>query len=145
MGVYCATKAAIEVLAETYRYELSSFGVDSVIVEPGAYPTGMVKLSSVRPGDQTRVAEYGPLAERVHRMFGGIVNMVSGPNSSDPQEVADAVSQLIETPLGQRPLRTLVGQDAQGAAVLNNMLVQSQRGLMEGLGLADLMSPASQS
>jgi len=37
MGLYCASKFAMEALAETYRYELASQGIDSVILQPGAY------------------------------------------------------------------------------------------------------------
>jgi len=39
MGLYCASKFAMEALAEVYRYELASQGIDSVILEPGAYAT----------------------------------------------------------------------------------------------------------
>src|SRR5207302_533899 len=34
MGFYCASKFAMEALAETYRYEVASQGIDSVILEP---------------------------------------------------------------------------------------------------------------
>ncbi|MGA2765748.1 MAG: SDR family NAD(P)-dependent oxidoreductase [Spirochaetia bacterium] len=33
-GVYCASKHALGVIAEVYRYELAPFGVDSVLIEP---------------------------------------------------------------------------------------------------------------
>ncbi len=39
MGLYCASKFALEALAEVYRYELASQGIDSVVIEPGAYAT----------------------------------------------------------------------------------------------------------
>jgi NAD(P)-dependent dehydrogenase (short-subunit alcohol dehydrogenase family) len=32
MGMYCASKFAMEALAETYRYELASQGIDSVVI-----------------------------------------------------------------------------------------------------------------
>ncbi len=45
MGLYCASKFAMEALAEVYRYELASQGIDSVVIEPGAYATPiMAKL-----------------------------------------------------------------------------------------------------
>src|SRR6266851_1951372 len=37
MGFYCASKFALEALAEAYRYELAAQGIESVIVEPGPY------------------------------------------------------------------------------------------------------------
>ena len=39
MSLYCASKFAMEALAESYRYELAGQGIDSVVVEPGAYQT----------------------------------------------------------------------------------------------------------
>ena len=38
MGLYCASKFAMEALAETYRYELASQGIDSVILETARTP-----------------------------------------------------------------------------------------------------------
>jgi NAD(P)-dependent dehydrogenase (short-subunit alcohol dehydrogenase family) len=38
-GAYSASKFAVEVLAETWKYELMPLGIDSVIVEPGPHPT----------------------------------------------------------------------------------------------------------
>src|SRR5689334_17697247 len=39
LGVYCATKAAVEALVEAQRDELKALGIDVVAVEPGAFPT----------------------------------------------------------------------------------------------------------
>src|SRR5207248_11750553 len=38
-GFYCASKFALEALAEAYNYELAAQGIESVIVEPGQYDT----------------------------------------------------------------------------------------------------------
>jgi hypothetical protein len=53
--------------------------------------------------------------------------------------VADVVAGLIAMPAGARPLRTLVGRDAQAAMRLNDVAVQAQRTLMEQVGIAHLM------
>ncbi|MCB1006624.1 MAG: SDR family NAD(P)-dependent oxidoreductase, partial [Acidimicrobiales bacterium] len=39
MGTYCASKAGLEALADAYRFELKPLGIDSVIIQPGAFPT----------------------------------------------------------------------------------------------------------
>jgi NAD(P)-dependent dehydrogenase (short-subunit alcohol dehydrogenase family) len=39
VGVYSASKWALEALAETYRYELKLSGVDVSILQPGPFPT----------------------------------------------------------------------------------------------------------
>jgi len=42
-GLYGASKYAVEAISESYRYELSQFGVDVVLVQPSAYPTNIVR------------------------------------------------------------------------------------------------------
>ena len=38
-ATYCASKWALEAIAQSYRAELARFGIDSFVVEPGALPT----------------------------------------------------------------------------------------------------------
>ncbi len=142
MGIYSASKFAVESLAEAYRYELSSLGIDSVIVEPGAFPTSIFAKIG-QPADHSRLAEYGDLAKIPQKMGAGFEEMFSGDTAPDPQAVADAIAKLVATPAGRRPLRTLVGQDAQAATALNQVAEQAQEVLMEMLGLSDLMSMSS--
>lgn len=57
-GPYNASKWALEALAENYRVELSAFGIESCIVEPGAFSTSfMNKL--MKPADNSRDSDYG--------------------------------------------------------------------------------------
>ncbi len=142
MGIYSASKFAVESLAEAYRYELSGLGIDSVIVEPGAFPTSIFAKIG-QPADHSRLVEYGDLAKIPQQMGAGFEEMFSGDTAPDPQEVADAIAKLVATPAGQRPLRTLVGQDAQAATALNQVAEQAQEVLMEMVGLSDLMSMSS--
>jgi NAD(P)-dependent dehydrogenase (short-subunit alcohol dehydrogenase family) len=62
MALYCASKFAMEALAEVYRYELASLGIDSVVIEPGAYATPI--MGKLEEGeDPGRKAEYGEMAQ----------------------------------------------------------------------------------
>jgi short-subunit dehydrogenase len=53
MGLYGATKFAVEAMTESYRYELSQLGVDIVVVQPSAYPTGLYGHLNAGDGDRT--------------------------------------------------------------------------------------------
>ena len=61
-GFYCASKFALEALAESYSYELAAQGIESVIVEPGAYETAVFG-NSVKAADVARTNTYGAAKE----------------------------------------------------------------------------------
>src|SRR5713101_8194417 len=56
-GFYCASKFALEALAEAYSYELAAQGIESVIVEPGQYETPVFG-NTVTGVDQGRTDTY---------------------------------------------------------------------------------------
>jgi NAD(P)-dependent dehydrogenase (short-subunit alcohol dehydrogenase family) len=111
MAAYCASKFALEALADTYRYELRPFGIDSVIVEPGIYKTPIFDRLAA-PADRHRVAAYGQtdFAERVL----GVFQVVSGaPDNPGSTEVAEALVRLIDMNATERPFRTVVSAAIQ--------------------------------
>ncbi len=105
-GIYSASKFALEALADSYRFELAPFGVDSVIVEPGIHRTPILEAFQ-GPDDETRAAEYHPDADftsRVKAVFDAASASSETPGSA---EVAEAFLRLIEMPAGTRPFRTV--------------------------------------
>jgi NAD(P)-dependent dehydrogenase (short-subunit alcohol dehydrogenase family) len=112
MAAYCASKYALEALADAYRYELLPFGVDSILVEPGVYRTG-IHDRLIPAADGARVADYGEtagFAERVNGVFQAIVGAPDAPGST---EVVDALVALIDMAPEQRPFRTVVSAPIQ--------------------------------
>lgn len=105
-AVYCASKFALEALADAYRFELSPFGIDSVLVEPGIHRTPILE-KFLPPTDQSRVADYGPAAEYAARIKGVFDAANSSPETPGPDDVVEAFARLIETPAGERPFRTV--------------------------------------
>ena len=105
-GLYCATKFALEALADSYRFELSPFGIDAVLVEPGIHRTPIFE-KSIAPADQARIADYGPVAEYVSRVQGMFDDAMSAPETPGPAEVVEAFVRLIELLVGERPFRTV--------------------------------------
>ena len=130
MGLYCASKFAMEALAETYRYELASQGIDSVILEPGPYATPIAdKLETGE--DESRRAGYGEMAQVPWKVLEGVRS-----SRANPQEIADKVLQIIETPAGQRQLRYRVGGGGRGVERINALTDEIQAQLLEGFGIA---------
>jgi NAD(P)-dependent dehydrogenase (short-subunit alcohol dehydrogenase family) len=132
MGLYCASKFAMEALAEVYHYELASQGIDSVVIEPGAHATQILEKLE-RGEDAGRKAEYGETAKIPER----IVEQLRGARAN-PQEVADAVLRIIETPAGARLLRYRLGPGAGGVESINATCAQVQQQLLDAFGIASL-------
>ena len=141
-GIYNASKFAVEGLAESYRYELGPLGIDTAIVEPGAFPTAIFSRVGT-PDDAERSAEYQALAPIQEQMTAGLQEMLSGSDAPNPQDVADAVATLVATPTGERALRTLVGQDAVAATYLNQVAEQTQSVLLAQMGMSELTQVAT--
>jgi NAD(P)-dependent dehydrogenase (short-subunit alcohol dehydrogenase family) len=139
-GAYSMTKWALEGLAETYRYELAAVGVDSVIVQPGAFPTefGGKALAAAEP---ERAQGYGPSADLPQRLMAGFGAMFAAPNPPQPQEVADAIAGLIEMPAGTRPLRTVVDRmTGQGPTAINEVASNVMAGALQMMGMGELLT-----
>ena len=129
-GFYCASKFALEALAEAYSYELAAQGIESVIVEPGAYETPVFG-NTVRAADEARTNTYGAVKEIPAK-----VNAALSSNAGNAQEVADAVLRIIDTPAGEKQLRYLVSSTSFGVDQINALSKQVQGKLLEGFGLA---------
>jgi NAD(P)-dependent dehydrogenase (short-subunit alcohol dehydrogenase family) len=129
-GFYCASKFALESLAEAYSYELAGQGIESVIVEPGPYATAIFG-SAVTGADQARTATYGAMKEVPAQ-----VQQALESGSANAQDVADAVLRIVETPAGEKKLRYFVSPRDFGVNEINALTKQIQDKALEAFGLA---------
>ena len=136
LGLYGATKFALESISESYRYELSQRGVDVVLVQPSAYPTDIYG-SALKPADATRIRPYGEVSAILGKMAESFAQMLSSENAPNPHEVAEAIARLVDQPVGSRPLRVVVGAPF-GADVVNTTAAALQSQLLDGLSLNSL-------
>jgi NAD(P)-dependent dehydrogenase (short-subunit alcohol dehydrogenase family) len=128
-GFYCASKFALEALAEAYSYELAGQGIESVIVQPGQYETPVFG-NTVRAADEARTDTYGAVKEIPAR-----VNAALSSTAGDAQEVADTVLQIIETPAGEKQLRYFVSPQDFGLNEINARSKRVQANVIEAFGL----------
>jgi NAD(P)-dependent dehydrogenase (short-subunit alcohol dehydrogenase family) len=121
-GVYGATKWALEAFAESLSHEVKPFGIDVAIVEPGAYPATPAMARALMPEHEDIAGEYAKVTPPFR------LTVVD----DSPQEVADAIANLIDTPAGHRPLRTVVGRVmTEGVAELNAVYERTKTRLIE--------------
>lgn len=118
MGMYCASKAALQMWSEVLAYEVKRYGVQVVVVEPGAYRTGWQT-------DSLAVADGGselPYRERVRAALAAFREHAGRMPDPDPlaRAVADLVAadaprfhQLVAPPDGEALLRQVVPLSAE--------------------------------
>ncbi len=128
-GFYCASKFALEALAEAYHYELAPQGIESSIVEPGTYQTAVFG-NIVWASDRARTETYGVANE-----IAGKINGALTKSAGNPQELADAVLRIVETPVGQRKLRYRVSPANLGVDDINALCEQVQARMFEAFGI----------
>lgn len=138
-GVYCASKFALEALFEAYRYELAAFGVDCVIVEPGAYDSALL-ANSPAPKDQSLIDAYGELATVPGAMKAHFQQMYDGPNPPRSQDVSWAIVRLIQQE-GRRPLRTVVASPGGdfGVERLNHEAGEIQNAVLTSMQFGEMI------
>ena len=135
LGLYGATKFAVEAVTESYRYELSQLGIDVVLVQPSAYPTNL--YAHLNAGDGEREKEYGEVAEAPKAFVAYVQGLFSGADAPNPHDVAEAIAKLAETPAGQRPERIVIGNPF-GADAVNAAVEPIQSGMISGIGMDGL-------
>lgn len=140
-GAYSATKFAVETLTETARVELSAFGVDVALIEPGGFPTSFM-YNVQGPEDKERLSQYGDFAAVPPMALEGFQQAMAATPAQDPQRVSDAVAKVVDTPAGERDFRTIV--DFMGMAehveAMNVQLNTVTKGLYAGFGTADMLT-----
>jgi NAD(P)-dependent dehydrogenase (short-subunit alcohol dehydrogenase family) len=103
-SAYCATKFALEGFTETLRDEVAGFGIHTLIVEPGAFRTGLF-----RPG---AAYESAPMPEYIETVgpTRAYVRENNGAQPGDPVKAAEAI--IVALDADQPPLRLVLGADA---------------------------------
>lgn len=106
VGMYCATKAALEAMSECLASEVYPFGIRVSLIEPGVFRTPILqKALDTMPSDPT--SPYLAPLRRVGIMF--TQGAQAGP---PPERVAEAIAQVLA--LAEPKLRYAVGDDAVG-------------------------------
>ncbi len=127
-GAYCATKFALEGLTETLRDEVAGFGIVTLIVEPGAFRTGLF-----RPGaayESEAMPEYADTVGPTRAYVRGN----DGVQPGDPAKAAQAILAALDA--HEPPLRLVLGADAIGTIEQRLASVSDELAAWRALGEA---------
>ncbi len=143
-GPYCASKAAGDVLAETMHYENSRYGIDSVIIQPGAYTEGTNHFGGARHAEDEQVtAQYDRIADLPPLLAARLSSLAQPGLRTDAAEIAEKIRDVIALPRGSRPFRVVVDPQHHGAQEVNETRTRMQRDFLTRFGIADLMETSS--
>ncbi len=140
-GVYHASKWGLEGLSEAMRYELAPLGIDVVIVEPGPFSTNF--FGNMIPATNEDIASAYQHVGDFFDGFGQQVTEMFGDDNAptDPMIVVKIFEDLINSPAGSRPLRTIAGLDF-GFQALNDAVEPIRKASLESMGLEACDGPA---
>lgn len=143
IGPYVASKAAGEALAEAMRFEVAPFGIESVIVVPGAFTSGTEHFSDADgPEALAVVSQYGGLPGRL-RDLGAALETIDAAQGSGltVESVGRAVKDVLDLPFGEKPFRISIDPQAKGTDEIELLISNKQLSFFQGLGIADLIKP----
>jgi NAD(P)-dependent dehydrogenase (short-subunit alcohol dehydrogenase family) len=131
LGIYCASKFALEAVSDALRVEVAPFGIKVVVVEPGPIATnfGDVALHSV--GDDVLGDPSNPYCARSHKVTE--MEAALGPLTKQPEDVAKMILRGLES---KRPKTrytiTLPAKLATFTQVIPDKLLDAAQGRMLG-------------
>jgi NAD(P)-dependent dehydrogenase (short-subunit alcohol dehydrogenase family) len=146
LGPYFAAKAGMDQIAVAYARELAPFGIETAIVVPGAYTSGTNHFAhSGVPEDKARAEAYTAawpkdFADRMQDALAATV-----PPEADPGAVGRAVVDIVQTPKGKRPFRTVIDPASDGASVSFAVVDRLREQFLDRIGFSELRHPATSS
>ncbi len=114
-SAYRATKFALEGLSEALADETKEFGIKVLIVEPGAFRTGLFASSS----ESAPSATYADSVGQTRAM----IQAGNGTQPGDPAKAAAAILKALDAE--QTPLRLPLGSDAVDATASHLDMVRT--------------------
>jgi NAD(P)-dependent dehydrogenase (short-subunit alcohol dehydrogenase family) len=103
-GAYCATKFALEGITQALHDEVAPFGIRTLIVEPGAFRTGLFRPDAAYQSQP--MPEYAQTVGPTRDYISGGHGLQPG----DPAKAAQAILAALDA--DEPPLRLVLGGDA---------------------------------
>ena len=112
---FIASKAAFDALARITGYEASQFGIETVIVMPGAPIHGPEHFPNAsHASDQAVAAAYAALDPLVARNQDATAGLIARGMDADPAAVATEITRILALPAGAKLARSVVDFTATG-------------------------------
>jgi NAD(P)-dependent dehydrogenase (short-subunit alcohol dehydrogenase family) len=146
LGPYVASKFAFDALAQVTAYEVSQFGIETVIVMPGAFTRGTNHFPNASlASDQAIAAAYVALDPMVERYGAATEGLFAPGVDPDPRTVADEIARLLALPVGAKPLRSVIDFTGSNVEEVNATNLASSADFLARMGFGELLRVKSES
>jgi NAD(P)-dependent dehydrogenase (short-subunit alcohol dehydrogenase family) len=140
LGPYVVSKAAMDSLALVTSYEVSRFGIETVIVMPGAFTQGTDHFPKAGRAADVAVAEaYKILDPLVARNEEATASLVTPGTEADPVVVAEEITRLLALPYGERPFRSVVDLTNSKVEQANAAVTEARTDFVRRLGFGEVL------
>lgn len=144
LGPYIASKAAGDAIAEIMGMEVRPFGIESVILVPGAFTSGTEHFAHSNAPEYLAIEQqYGDLLDRIASL-GDRLNAIDAANGGalDVSAVGRAAVDVLAMARGQRPFRVVIDGQRKGTEAIDAVYHEKQVAFLRQMGLEDLAPPA---
>jgi NADP-dependent 3-hydroxy acid dehydrogenase YdfG len=117
---YNTSKFAIESITEGGYDELIGQGIETVLIEPGAFMTELYTKEGTHSDRPDILDSYGEGTAKMMAGFGAMFQAGLMKHQPDSQLIADAALKLVNMEKGTRPLRTPIDPIAGGVDIEYN-------------------------
>ncbi len=131
---YCASKFALEAYAESLAYEVITHGIETVIIQPGAYPSNF-RANILDTDDAARLAGYPDEQAEAEQSDAQTKQYLASGAAPDPRDVSNAMLMMLEATPGTRPLRVALRKDSGGLKMINQICSEVQGAMLRGMRL----------
>lgn len=141
LGPYVVSKAAMDSLALVTSYEVSQFGIETVIVMPGAFTEGTDHFPKAGRATATgAVAEaYKALDPLVARNEEATAGLFTPGTQADPVVVADEITRILALPYGRRPFRSVVDLTNSTVEQANEAVTEARTDFVRRMGFGEVL------
>lgn len=146
LGPYVVSKFAFDALAQVTAYEVAPYGIETVIVMPGAFTSGTNHFAHASgPADGAVTAEYADLDHYIEG-YGEATQGLFAPGSDpDPSSVAAEVARVLASPVGQKPRRVVVDFTRSSVERVIAAAEAEARDFLTRMGMGELLQVAAAS
>ena len=122
--------------------ETARYGIETVIVQPGAYTSGTDHFkNAVRALDNEVARQYGKLESLSDQPADRLDGANLPGRRKDVGEVAEAIRDIIAMAPGSRPKRIDIDPQGREVGKIDDLSAQLQRDFFRRMGVADLLEP----